>query len=267
MIQWMLAIWSLVPLSLQNTACIKYIWKFSVHVLLKPSLKDFEYTLASMWNECNCIVIWTFFGIFFLWHFPVLWPLLSFPNQLPYWVEHFDSFIFRIWNSSAEIPSLRLTLLVINLPEAHLTSHSRLSCSRWVTTLSWLSGSLRPFLYSYYVYSCQLFLISSASVISLPFLSFIVPILAWNSPLIFQVSWRDLQSFSFYQFPLFICIVDLRRPSYLSLLFSGTLNSVGYIFYFLSCLFLLFFPQLFVKPLQTTTLLPYFFFFFFFERG
>ena len=45
-----------------------YIWMFSVHVLLKPSLKDFEYYLASMWNECNCAVVWTvfelpFFGI------------------------------------------------------------------------------------------------------------------------------------------------------------------------------------------------------------
>ena len=28
-----------------------YIWKFLVHVLLKPSLKDFEHYLASMWNE------------------------------------------------------------------------------------------------------------------------------------------------------------------------------------------------------------------------
>ena len=37
------------------------IWKFSVHVLLKPSLKGFEYYLASMWNECNCMVVWTFF--------------------------------------------------------------------------------------------------------------------------------------------------------------------------------------------------------------
>ena len=149
---------------------------------------------------------------------------------------------FRIWNSSAEIYITPLALFIPMLPKAHLISHSRMPGSRWVTPPSWLSRSLRPFLYSYYVYSCQLFLISSASVISLPFLSFIVPILAWNSPLIFQVSWRDLQSFSFYQFPLFICIVDLRRPSYLSLLFSGTLNSVGYIFYFLSCLFLLFFP-------------------------
>ena len=42
-------------------------WKFSVHVLLKPILKDFEHHLASMWNECNCAVVWTFFGIALLW--------------------------------------------------------------------------------------------------------------------------------------------------------------------------------------------------------
>ena len=30
------------------------IWKFTVHVLLKPNLKDFERNLSSMWNECNC---------------------------------------------------------------------------------------------------------------------------------------------------------------------------------------------------------------------
>ena len=34
-----------------------YIWKFSVHILLKPSLKDFEHNLTSMWNECNCLVV------------------------------------------------------------------------------------------------------------------------------------------------------------------------------------------------------------------
>jgi len=38
-----------------------YIWKFSVHLLLKPTLKDFEHYLASMRNEWNCIVVWTFF--------------------------------------------------------------------------------------------------------------------------------------------------------------------------------------------------------------
>ena len=64
------------------------IWKFMVHVLLKPCLENFEHYFASEWDECNCVVVWTFFGIAFLrdwnenWPFPVLWPLLSFPNLL-----------------------------------------------------------------------------------------------------------------------------------------------------------------------------------------
>ena len=52
---------------------------------------------------------------------------------------------FRILNSSAGIPSPPLAVFVVVLPKAHLTSHSRLSGSRWVTTPSWLSWSLRPF--------------------------------------------------------------------------------------------------------------------------
>ena len=43
------------------------IWKFLVHVPLKTSLGDFEYDLASMWNACNCVIVWTFFSIAFLW--------------------------------------------------------------------------------------------------------------------------------------------------------------------------------------------------------
>ena len=76
------------------------IWKFSVHILLKPVLENFEHYFPSMWDECNCAVVWTFFGIAFLWDwsenlpFPVLWPLLSFPNLLAYWVQHFHSIIF-----------------------------------------------------------------------------------------------------------------------------------------------------------------------------
>ena len=42
------------------------IWKFSVHVLLKPHLENFEHYFASVWDECNCVVVWTFFGILFL---------------------------------------------------------------------------------------------------------------------------------------------------------------------------------------------------------
>ena len=44
-----------------------------------------------------CVAVWAFFGIAFLWDwnenwpFPVLWPLLSFPNLLVYWVQHFHS--------------------------------------------------------------------------------------------------------------------------------------------------------------------------------
>ena len=104
----------------------------------------------------------------------------------------FTSSSFRIWNSSTGIPSPLLALFVVMLSKAHLTSHSRMSGSRWVITPSWLSGSWRSFLYSSSVYSCYLFFISSASVRSLPFLSFIEPIFAWNVPLVSLISWRDL---------------------------------------------------------------------------
>ena len=43
------------------------IWKFLVHVLLKLCLEGFEHDLACMWNECSCVVVWTFFGIALLW--------------------------------------------------------------------------------------------------------------------------------------------------------------------------------------------------------
>ena len=75
------------------------IWKFSLHVLLNPGLENFEHQFTSMWEECNCVVVWAFFGIAFLWDwnenwpFLVLWPLLSFPNLLAYWVQHFHSII------------------------------------------------------------------------------------------------------------------------------------------------------------------------------
>ena len=76
------------------------IWKFTVHILLKLGLENFEHYFTSMWDECNCVVVWTFFGIAFLWDwnenlsFPVLWPLLSFSNLLTYWVQHFHRIIF-----------------------------------------------------------------------------------------------------------------------------------------------------------------------------
>ena len=77
------------------------IWKFTVQVLLKHGLENFEHYFASMWDECNCAVVWAFFGIAFLcdwnenWPFPVPWPLLSFPYLLAYWMQHFHSILFQ----------------------------------------------------------------------------------------------------------------------------------------------------------------------------
>ena len=89
------------------------IWKFMVHCelyLLKRGLENFEHYFTSMWDECNRGVVWALLGIAFFWDwnenwpFPVLWPLLSFPNLLAYWVQHFHSIIFQDlkllnWNS------------------------------------------------------------------------------------------------------------------------------------------------------------------------
>ena len=75
------------------------IWKFTVHVPLKPGLENFQCYFARVWDECNCSAVWTVFDIVFLWDlnenwpFPVLWPLLSVPNLLAYWVQHFHSII------------------------------------------------------------------------------------------------------------------------------------------------------------------------------
>ena len=76
------------------------IWKFTIHILLKPGLENFEHYFTSVWDECNCAVVWTFSGIAFLWDwienwpFLVLWPLLSFPSLLAYWVQHLNSIVF-----------------------------------------------------------------------------------------------------------------------------------------------------------------------------
>ena len=89
-------------------------WK-SVHILLKPSLEYFEHYFAIMWDKCNCVVVWTSFGIAFLWDWNENW--LLFPSCGHSWVFqicwHTECSIltassFRIWNSSTGIPSLSL---------------------------------------------------------------------------------------------------------------------------------------------------------------
>ena len=159
MIQGMLTIWSLVPLPFLNPACTSgssqftYCWNLAWRILSTALLAC---------EMSTTVQYWTFFGIAFSWDwnenwpFPVLWPLLSFPNLMTYWVQHFTASSFMIWNSSTGIPSPPLALFAVMLPKAHLTLHSKMSGSGWLITPSWLSRSLRPFLYSS-VYSCQLF--------------------------------------------------------------------------------------------------------------
>ena len=131
----------------------------------------------------------------------------------------FTASSFRIWNSSTGIPSPPLALFVVMLPLARLTSHSRMSGSRWVITPSWLSGSLRSFLYGPSVYSCYLFLMSSASVRSISFLFFIKPVFAWNVPwesLIFLKNYLvfPILLFSSYFFSLITEEDFLHSPCY-----------------------------------------------------
>ena len=109
------------------------IWKLTVHVLLKPGLENFEHYFTSMWDECNCALIWTFFGIGMktdlfqscghCWVFQVCWRIEC---------STFTASSFRIWNSSTGIPSPPISLFVVMLPKAHLTSHSRLTSTFWL---------------------------------------------------------------------------------------------------------------------------------------
>ena len=55
------------------------IWKFMVHELLKPGLENFEHYFARVWDECNCVVVWAFFSIAFLWNWNENWPFPESP--------------------------------------------------------------------------------------------------------------------------------------------------------------------------------------------
>ena len=130
-----------------------------------------------------------------------------------------------------------------------------MSGSRWVITPLWLSGSWRSFLYSSSVYSYHLFLISSASVRSLPFLSFIVPIFAWNIPLVSLIFLKRSLVFPILLFSS-ISLHWLLRKAFLSLL--AILWHSAFKWDYLSfppSLSVSLLSQLFVRPPQTAILL------------
>ena len=166
----------------------------------------------------------------------------------------FTASSFRIWNSSTGIPSPPLALFIVMLPKAHLTSHSRLSGSRWVITPFWLSGSWRSFLYSSSVDSGYLFLTSSASVRSIPSLSFIEPIIVWNVPLVSLVFLKRSLVFPILLFSSISLYWSLRKAflSLLAILWNSEFR----------CLYLSFSPLPLVSLLFSamppqTTILPF----------
>ena len=67
------------------------IWKFSVHILFKPSLENFEHYFASMWDVRNCAVVWSFLALPFFGIGMKTDLSQSFGHC---WVQHFNSIIF-----------------------------------------------------------------------------------------------------------------------------------------------------------------------------
>ena len=166
----MLTIWSLV-------LCLVWIHLEHLEVFRSWTV---EAWLGELWaSVCYCVRWVQLCGsLSILWHCISLgleWTDLSqscghcWLFQICWQIEcsTFTESSFRIWNSSTGIPSPPLTLFVVMLPEAQLTSHYRMSGSRCMITPSWLSGLWRPFLYSSSMYSCHIWM-SSASVRFMP---------------------------------------------------------------------------------------------------
>ena len=245
MIQWILAIWSLIPLPFLNLACTSVSSWFMFHWSLAWRILSITLLVCEM-----SAIVWYFEHSLALPFFGIGMKTDHFQSCDHCWVSQFCWHIefstftassFRIWNSSAGTPSPPLPLSVVMLPKAHLTSHSRMSGSRRVLTPSWLSGSWRSFLYSSSVYSCHLFLISCASVRSIPFLSSIEPIFAWNVPLVSLIFLKRSLAFSILLFSSISLHWSPRKDflSLLAILWNSVFKCV-YISPFLLCLSLLF---------------------------
>ena len=129
-----------------------------------------------MWSECNCKVDWTFFtpvkksvllSLFGMGMNPDLFQSCGHYKafQICWHTEcsTLTTSSFRIWKSSAWIPSPPVTLSLVMLPKSHLTSYCKMSVPKWVTTPQWLFKSLKPFFVCFFlwyssIYSCHVFL-------------------------------------------------------------------------------------------------------------
>ena len=130
-----------------------------------------------------------------------------------------------------------------------------MSGSRWVITPLRLSWSWRSFLYSSSVYSCHLFLISSAYVRAIPFLSLIESTFIRNVPLVSLIFLkRSLVSLILLFFSISLHW-SLRKAllSFLAILWNSAIKRIY--LSFSPCFLLLFFSQIFIRPPQTAILL------------
>ena len=144
MIQQMLALWSLVSLPSLNPACTSgssrfmYCWSLAWRILsiallacaMNAIVWELEHSLALHFFEIGMKAD-LFQSCGYCWLFQTLGHIEC---------STFTASSFRIWNSSAGIPWPLLALFIVMLPEAHLTSHSRMSGSTWVITPLWLLG-------------------------------------------------------------------------------------------------------------------------------
>ena len=135
MIQQMLAIWSPVPLpflkpawtsgSSQFTYCWSRAWRILSITLLVCEMSAivwwFEHSLALLFFRTG-MKTYLFQSCGHCWVFQICWHIEC---------RIFTASPFRIWNISTGIPSSPLALFEVMLSKAHLTSHSRISGSRW----------------------------------------------------------------------------------------------------------------------------------------
>ena len=208
------------PLPFLNPACISgsswfmYYWNLVWRILR-----------ITLLHKHNCIIVGLFFGIAFLlgleWKLTFSSPVTTaqfskFANILSAELLQHHLLRFEI----AGILSPPLALFAVMLPKAHLTSHSKMSGSGWVTTASWLFGSLRPFLFLFFycssVYSCHLFLISFASNRSILFLYSVVPIFARNVPLVFPIFLKSSLVFPIQLFSSISLHCSLKKAFFIS---------------------------------------------------
>ena len=127
------------------------IWKFTVHYYwsLARTILNIVLLVCERVQLCgNLSILWHFLSVGLEWKLTFCSPVATaFSKFAAFECSTFTASCFRFWNNSTGIPSPPLSLFVLVLSKAHLTSHSRMSGSRWVVIPSWLSWSWRSFFF------------------------------------------------------------------------------------------------------------------------